>query len=434
MDRALGQLNRAQASWAQANRAEGLAGADRRLLTELVYGCVRRQRTLDWAIDQLAKKPATAQPPDLRTLLHLGLYQLRYLDQIPVSAAVDTTVKLAKANGFRGLSGFVNGLLRQYVRRGKTSGDPLIWPSDWAQRLALQQSYPDWIVDLWRSQLPDNQVEALAQWFNQAPTIDLRVNPLQRDLMEVKTALQAQGLMVQAMLPQALRLLGPTGPIHQLPGFEQGWWMVQDSSAQLVSHVVDPQPGEMIIDACAAPGGKATHLAELMGDQGTIWACDRTVSRLAKVRQNCQRLQLQSIQTLGADSREVDQFRGQADRVLLDVPCSNLGTLHRHADARWRQTPGTVQGLLTLQQQLLNQAATWVKPGGRLVYATCTLHPQENQSQVYGFLDRHPGWQLDPPQADFLQSYITPEGWLQVWPHRHHMDGFFVARLVYCPS
>ena len=440
---------------------------DRRLLTELVYGSIRRQRTLDALIDQLAKKPAQQQPADLRAILHLGLYQLRYLDQIPASAAVNTTVDLAKQNGFSGLTGFVNGLLRQYIRlaegesesrgqkaKGDIIGSPseevndsisrqkgifhdidplsfILYPSP-TDRLGILHSYPNWIINVWLEQLGLEATEQLCQWLNQSPHIDIRVNTLRASVETVEAAMQAAGIAVSRIphLPAALRLPASSGSIQQLPGFTEGWWIVQDSSAQLVSYLLDPQPGEVIVDACAAPGGKTMHIAELMHDRGTIWACDRAASRLKKLQQNSDRLGLQSIQLCEGDSRHLPQFIGQCDRVLVDAPCSGLGTLHRHADARWRQTPETVQQLTQLQTELLDQAALWVKPTGILVYATCTLHPAENEAIVQAFLQHHADWAIEPPQANSPPAaFATPDGWLQVWSHQHDMDGFFMARL-----
>ncbi|HEY9599814.1 MAG TPA: methyltransferase domain-containing protein, partial [Cyanophyceae cyanobacterium] len=231
-------------------------------------------------------------------------------------------------------------------------------------------------------------------------------------------------------LPQALRVTGGTGAIQNLPGFKEGWWTIQDSSAQLVSYLLDPQAGDTVIDACAAPGGKTTHIAELIGDEGTIWACDRAASRLKKVQQNAQRLQFKSIQTCTGDSRDFPQFQNTSDRVVLDAPCSGLGTLHRRPDIRWRVTPETVQELSVLQAELLEQAATWVKPGGVLVYATCTLHPQENEGIIQPFLERHSNWQIEPPPPNSpAVAFSTPQGWIKVWPHRYQMDGFFMVRL-----
>lgn len=410
-----------------------LGALDRRLLTELVYGSVRRQRTLDALIDQLGKKKASQQPPDLRIILHLGLYQLRYLNHIPASAAVNTTVELAKQNGFKGLTGFVNGLLRQYIRLAEQGADPLALPTDPAAKLGTLHSYPDWIVQMWLDQLDAAEAEQLCEWLNRPPHIDLRINPLRTSLEEVEAAMQAANIPVQRLphLPQALRLSESVGSIQALPGFAEGWWMVQDASAQLVSYLVDPQPGEVVIDACAAPGGKSIHLAELMQDQGTVWACDRTPSRLKKLQENAQRLNMQSIRVQTGDSRDQPQFKGVGDRVLLDAPCSGLGTLNRHADARWRQTPERVAELSLLQQELLESAITWLKPNGALVYATCTLHPQENEQVIARFLAQHPKWRIDPPIAQSpAAAFATREGWVKVWPQRQQMDGFFMVRLV----
>ncbi|GAB4477070.1 MAG: 16S rRNA (cytosine(967)-C(5))-methyltransferase [Elainellaceae cyanobacterium] len=416
-----------------------LSERDRRLTTELVYGCVRRRRTLDALISQFATKPADQQPPLLRLILHLGLYQIRYLSQIPASAAVDTTVDLAKTNGFGGLAGFVNGLLRQTLRQAaeRESGDPLDLPDDPVSRIGILHSMPDWLVQQWIAQFGEADAEQLCAWFNQPPSIDLRVNRLRASVEQVEAAMQAADVTVErrAGFPLALRLRSHRGPIPALLGYAEGWWSVQDASAQLVAALLDPQPGETVIDACAAPGGKTTHLAELMGDRGLIWAGDRSANRLKKVLQNAQRLQLTSIQICPGDSRTLTQFTGQADRVLLDAPCSGLGTLHRHADARWRQTPDSVQALAQLQAELLRHVATWVKPGGTLVYATCTLHPDENERVVQDFLAEHPSeepqWRIELLPADHPAArFQQPEGWLRILPHRHDLDGFFMAKLI----
>ncbi|PAX52910.1 16S rRNA (cytosine(967)-C(5))-methyltransferase [Brunnivagina elsteri] len=412
---------------------------DRRLVTELVYGCVRRQRTLDAIIDEIGKKKAHQQPKDLRTILHLGLYQLRYQERIPPSAAVNTTVELAKEFGFAKLTGVVNGMLRQYIRMSEGEEREFSFPfatQSITERLGIIHSFPDWIIDVWIQQFGLEETEKLCEWMNQTPTIDLRVNPLRSSVEEVEQAFADAGIALEKIpyLPQALRLVGSSGAIKNLPGFNEGWWTVQDSSAQLVGYLLDPQPGEVIIDACAAPGGKATHIAELMQDKGKIWACDKTASRLSKIEQNAERSQLKSIQTLSADSRNLPQFQNTADRVLLDVPCSGLGTLHRHADARWRQTPESVEELAKLQQELLLSTSKLVKPGGVLVYSTCTLHPVENENVIESFLITNPDWKIEPPSSNspvvnYCVNNCNEQGWLKVLPHQHNMDGFFMVRL-----
>jgi len=413
-----------------------LDGRDRALATELVYGCVRRRRALDATIDRLATKPADRQPPDLRALLHLGFYQLAYSDRIPVAAAVDTSVELAKRNGLSGLSGFVNGVMRQYIR---TYGDAAPAFSDITEpiaHLATRTSFPDWIVHHWVEQLGWDEAEQLCQTFDRAPQIHLRVNRRRTTREAILTQFADREIQAEAIagLPDGIRLLSGAGQIVKLPSYGEGLWTVQDGSAQLVTYLLDPQPGETIVDACAAPGGKTTHIAELMDDRGTVWACDRTPSRLKKVASNAARLGLGSINALGGDSRDRPQFVGQCDRVLVDAPCSGLGTLHRRADLRWRQTRDNAIELATLQGELLDAAATWLKPDGVLVYATCSIHEPENETVIQTFLDRHPDWRTVAPlggnPACAFRSHTSDiYDHLKLWPHRSGMDGFFMVRL-----
>jgi len=419
-----------------------LIPADRHLVSELVYGITRRRRTLDALIDCFAQRPAHKQPPDLRLILHLGLYQLAFLDQIPASAAIHTSVELARQMGLGSLTGVVNGILRAYQRQvlDQPEKDPLkpledTLPADPIQALGIRHSFPDWLVSLWWERLGPVETEQLCAWFNQPPHLDLRVNPLRADVNKVIQALAAAGIPALPIseVPGALRLQDHAGDITALPGFAQGWWSVQDASAQQVVHCLDPQPGERVIDCCAAPGGKTTQIAQHMQDRGEIWALDRHPHRLRRLEENRQRLGLSSIRPLAIDllslSAAADRVSGteslppaplppwqSADRVLLDAPCSGLGTLHRHADARWRQTPERIPELAHLQAQLLQVAARWLKPGGVLVYATCTLHPAENEEIIQAFLDSHPNWAAEGDP-------------LLIWPHRQDRDGFFIQRL-----
>ncbi len=409
-----------------------LKNNDRALVCELVYGIVRRKRTLDSLIDRLATKKADRQPPALRIILHLGLYQLRYVDRVPDSAAVNTSVELAKENGLNKLSGVVNGLLRQYIRLANGGEDPLKLPADPLTSLAVKYSFPDWILEIWRENLELEAIEKLCQWFNKPPAIDLRVNILITSIETVEAALVKAGVTVSRVphLPQTLRMVGGVGAIPKLPGFNEGWWTVQDSSAQLVSYLLDPQPGETVIDACAAPGGKTTHIAEIMGDKGTIWAVDRATKRLAKVEENARRLQLKSIQILSADSTSLSKFNNKADRVLVDAPCSGLGTLHRHPDIRWRQKPEQIEELVILQQKILDRSAAWVKPEGILVYATCTLNLRENERIIRSFLDYNPDWRIAMPDSNSpVAAFCDRHGMVKVWPHVRNMDGFFMVKL-----
>ncbi len=443
-------------------QANHLSAQDRGLVTELVYGCTRQRRILDAIIDHLAKKLAQDQAPELRAVLHLGLYQIGFLTQIPNGIAVHETVELAKLSGLKGLSGLVNGILRNYVRRLEASDQDGPWcfpePEDPVERLSTLHSYPHWIVQRWCDSLGPEAAEQLCQWFNQVPTLDLRVNQSRCDRPTVLQALQDTGAEAEAMpaLPQGIRVrkLGKseaTGrKVMELPGFKEGWWAVQDASAQLVSLLLDPQPGEIVVDACAAPGGKACHMGDLMGDNGCIIALDRTLSRLKKLRQNVQRFQLDSIRSLVLDACNWQKYTAvtddypeelaeifpdglpeSCDRLLLDVPCSGLGTLHRRADARWRQTPDNIAKITQLQRKILDATAPWVKPGGTLVYATCTINPPENLDLINAFLRDNPSWAIAPPPAHSIPAqFAKPNGTIEVWPHQHEMDGFFMVKMV----
>lgn len=397
-----------------------ISKSDRSLVTELVYGITRRQRTLDALIAEFTGKPTDKQPPDLRLILQIGTYQICFLDHIPNSAAVNTTVDLAKSQKLGGLSGLVNAVLRKVCQKQEQQ---TLYNN--IQDLGTLYSFPDWLIELWTQQFGQNETEELCQWFNRSPHIDLRVNILKITTPELIALFQTAGVEVTtfAAIPNALRLSSGVGNIPDLIGFSEGLWTVQDASAQLAALVLDPQPDDVVIDACAAPGGKTTHIAELMGDKGIIYACDRTESRLKKLQQNCDRLNLSSIQIRTGDSRELTFT---ADRVLLDVPCSGLGTLHRHADARWRQTTEESSKLAILQTELLNRAQTWVKLNGIMVYSTCTLHPAENEAVIEKFLVDHPNWQLMAPN---ITQFISDRPWSKILPHKHDMDGFFIAKL-----
>lgn len=407
-----------------------LATADRALATELAYGTIRQRRLLDGWLDALGKLPAQRQPPRLRWLLHLGLYQLLFSDRVPASAAVSTTVELAKSGGLARLAPVANALLRSALRLrdgGPASGigtEPwqgLELPADAAQCLALRRSLPDWLAALLLQWLPAEAAEAFALASNLPYSVDLRVNPLRASSEQLLADLRAAGLTVEPLpgLPLGLALQGRRGDLRLLPGFAAGQWCVQDRAAQRIASLLAPQSGQRVLDACAAPGGKSTHLAELMGDQGEIWAVDRSAARLERLRRNAARLGLGCIRTLAADAlvlaSEKPAWIGYFDRILLDAPCSGLGTLARHADARWRIEPQAIDALVKLQRSLLEALLPLLKPGGRLVYATCTVHPQENGEVIAAFLAGHPSWQL-----------LHQQQW---WPAPQAGDGFYAAVL-----
>jgi 16S rRNA (cytosine967-C5)-methyltransferase len=409
-----------------------LPESDRRLITELVYGCTRRQKTLEAVLQNFLQKPIAKLPPDLLIILQIGVYQLCFLDRIKPSAIVHTTVELVKENNLKGLSGFANGVMRS-ILRAKDKGDLLANIND----PASLYSYPEWLIELWQKEFGQEAIADICNWFNQTPHLDLRVNLLQATRDQVLAAFAEAKIEAMPIphLPDGIRVGQGAGDVSKLPKFKEGWWSVQDASAQLVTYLLDPQPNEIIIDACAAPGGKTTHISDRLKNTGTVYALDRLASRLKKVDQNTARLGITNVETIEVDAREFVELpegsiKPKCDRVLLDVPCSGLGTLHRHADARWRQTPDEPYKLAKTQAEILDRATTWVKPEGVIVYSTCTLHPAENEEVITQFLANHPDWQIAPPDADNPAAhFVSDRGWVKVLPHEHDMDGFFMVRL-----
>ena len=405
----------------RALRDQPLQGPDRGLATELAYGSIRRRRWLDAWLDRLGKVPALKQPPKLRWLLHLGLYQLFWMERIPASAAVNTSVELAKAVGLARLAPVVNGLLRAALR-ARDAGEVLAMPTDPAGSLALQHSLPEWFTALLLQWRGASGAAAVATACNQVPSLDLRINRLKTSPDQVVDALAAVEIATRpiAGCPDGLEVLAHSGDLRRWPGYETGDWSVQDRAAQRVAPLLAPAPGQRILDACAAPGGKASHLAELIGDQGELWAVDRSAGRLQRVAANAARLGIGCLQAIAADAAELastrPQWHGHFDGILIDAPCSGLGTLARHPDARWRITPEAIEGLLPLQAQLLKSLLPLLAPGGRLVYATCTVHPAENAEQIAALINTCPEWHRVSEQ----QSWPDPvEGG----------DGFYTAVL-----
>ena len=406
-----------------------LSPLDRGLVTELAYGAIRQRRLLDAWINAHARMVAERQPPPLRWLLHVGLYQILFSERVPVSAAVSTSVALARRIGLARLAPTVNAILRAVLRRREALPGPLApWdglslPADPAERLGLCHSLPPWLATALLAWLPAAGAEAFARAAATPPPLDLRINPARTDRATQQAAFAAAGVTAEPLPdhPLALTLPGRSGDLRALPGYREGHWCVQDRHAQAVVPLLAPRPGERILDACAAPGGKTTQIAECLRGQGELWAVDRSEARLRRVRANAERLgQLEGIGCLAADAGDLELLRpdwiGHFDAILLDAPCSGLGTLARHADARWRVTPALIEELLPVQSRLLEAIAPLLRPGGRVVYATCTVHPQENRGRIDAFLKGHPNWQLEQE--------------LQWWPGEGGGDGFYAARLA----
>jgi 16S rRNA (cytosine967-C5)-methyltransferase len=413
---------------ALADRA-GLGSRDRGLATELVLGTLRWQRRLDWALARASRRPLPALAPWVRALLRLTVYQLEFLDRIPPWAAVHEAVELAKARRSPGAAAFVNGVLRALA------GESRPWPVPSAESpveaLALRASQPTWLVERWWARYGPAEAEELALAMNTTPPVVVRANTLRLAVDAVAAALREAGAgpAPTQFAPEGLTLAEP-GDIRRLRAFCDGSVTVQDEAAILVGHALEPRPGETVADVCAAPGTKTTHLAALMANQGRIIAADPHAGRLELLREACARLgativepRLAEAETLAADLGPV------CDRVLVDAPCSNLGVLRRNPDGKWRRQPGDFATLVPTQAGILAAAAALVRPGGILVYATCSLEPEENEGVVAELRAHRPDMEPDPlPLAVPATCRAAPDV-LRMTPHRHGSDGFTAHRL-----
>jgi 16S rRNA (cytosine967-C5)-methyltransferase len=443
-------LERVQRTQAYADLAlhhalarSGLAAQERALATELVYGTLRWRGRLDFMLSQVLDRGLDELEPLVANTLRLGAYQIVFMDRIPSTAAVDQSVHCTRALGGERATGLVNACLRRLAREAgemalpELADDPLL-------HLTHALSLPGWIAERWLADYGPEDAAALARASNAAPPLTVRVNTMRttRDTLLEDLRTRFPEAAACELAPFGVRL-GRRGAVGHDPAFLAGSLTPQDEAAQLVICLLDPQPGERILDCCAAPGGKSTAIAERQADTGQVLALDRSPSRLRLVTRAASRLGLESIQTLACDAtRPLDDLPagpGQPaeragepfDRVLVDAPCSGLGTLRRNPDARWRVRPEDVAALAQLQAQILSRAAARVKPGGCLVYSTCTVLSEENEDRVHAFLETQPGFRLvaKAQLPESLAPVTSDEGFMRCWPHRHDADGFFAARL-----
>lgn len=418
-----------------------LDARDRAFVTELTYGTVRWQGQLDWVLSHFVERPLGSQHPIVRNVLRLAAYQIIHLPSIPVHAVCSEAVQLTKQyRATKHAAGFVNAVCRAVAKRWENLEAP-DRQTDPVQHLAVTTSHPPWLVERWIRQYGDDHATAYAKSNNEPAPIVLRTNRLRCTVDELIECLENEGVEVapSTVLPDAVRMKGG-GAIEQLQAFQRGLCTPQDESSQLVAIVLDPQPGQLIWDVCSAPGGKTTHLAERMGDQGTIWALDIHPARVRLVEQACRRLGVQSVKTLVGDARHIEGEPESAAAVLVDAPCSGSGVLRRRPDLRWARSEAALADLIQLQREILSAAATLVQPGGVLLYSTCSVDDAENSQNVDWFLARHSDFQPDPflnrlPAS--LQSTLSAEqkrqiqrGRLQLWPHLNDTDGFFIARMI----
>ncbi|AZK49029.1 16S rRNA (cytosine(967)-C(5))-methyltransferase RsmB [Paenibacillus lentus] len=426
-----------------ALQKSGLTGPEAGLATELVYGTISRKNTIDYYLDQFVAKGVVKLQPWVRNLLRLSFYQIFYLDRIPPHAAVNEAVNIAKRRGHQGISGMVNGVLRNVLRRKEELKLPEDMPS--VRRIALEHSHPEWLVSRWIEQYGEETAEAICRANNESPPVNVRVNGMQISRAELMHRMEEQGLKVAAsrVSPDGIIVLSG-GNMALTDWYRDGLLSIQDESSMLVAEAVDPKAGMTVLDCCAAPGGKTCHMAERMEGGGRVIANDIHPHKVKLIEDQAARLQLGNVQAQSGDALELDKrFAPESfDRILLDAPCSGLGVIRRKPDLKWVKTPEDISEIIKIQQDLLDRASVLLKPGGVLVYSTCTIEPGENEEVVKQFLSRHPEFEPAPKLAEWQrfsqevsrennQTGINTDSiGLQILPQHFHSDGFYIVRLM----
>jgi 16S rRNA (cytosine967-C5)-methyltransferase len=425
----------AYADIALRTQAVELDARDRALAMRLVYGTVQRRGTLDYVIERLTERAPEQLDAPLLAALRLGCYELLYLRGAPDHAVVADAVELAKGAG-RG-HGLVNAVLRRAAREGSALLAEL--RDDTPERAAVAHSHPPWIARLWWQELGATDARALLAFDNEPAELALRANTLLSDPSTLAEELAHSSPPVATrpdpQIPEALVVEGPVD-LRRLPQWHAGALLAQSRAAMLPGRALAPRSGERVLDLCAAPGGKSTHLAALMENDGEIVAVERNPRRAADLKRTVERLRASCVRVVLADAARPLQGEGQFDRVLVDPPCSGLGTLQARADLRWRISEQQVPELARKQAMILAAGAAAVRPGGLLVYSTCTISPYENERQIFDFMESNPDFSLDDLWEDAdrsaeprLGAPVMDGRAVLTLPHRDRTAGFFVARL-----
>jgi 16S rRNA (cytosine967-C5)-methyltransferase len=408
---------------------------DRSLVYQLVYGVLRWQGKIDWVLKQFSQPALEKLSPRTLFILRLGIFQLLFLSRIPVSAAVNESVKLAKSGPEPWTANFINAVLRS-LDRGRegisfpSRGTPVTY-------LAVNFSHPAWLVEHWIETFGFEKTLALCETNNQIPPYTIRVNTLKTSRAQLMKKIKptSQAVKTTCYSPVGIRIEGPKRPLIEEDLHQQGLFQIQDEASQLIAPIMDPQPGETILDLCAGAGGKTGHLAQWMNNQGHIWAVDLDSKKIKALKENAGRLGTGIIQGMTGDGLKVDLFSKRArmfDRILIDAPCSGWGVMGRNPDLKWRIGPKDGLRLSRLQNKFLQNGAGWLKPKGILVYCTCTLNREENQGVIENFLQENPDFFLEdvsPFLPGRARELVDAQGCYRTWPPTHRMDGFFAARL-----
>lgn len=398
---------------------------DRAFITRVSEGTIEYRLTVDAVLDQCSKVPVKKMKPVIRTILRMSVYQILWMDRIPDSAVCNEAVKLAVSRRFQGLKGFVNGVLRTVARRKKE----FVF-EDWT----LRYSMPGWLIDMWRSRYPAETVERMLQAFLEDAPTTVRCNLDRAPMEEIVESLEKQDVRVAAspLSSQAL-LLERYDYLERLEAFRKGWIQVQDVSSAFVGDVADPQPGDVVLDVCGAPGGKSLHIADKLKGTGQVVVRDLTEYKIRLVEDNLERTGFANIRAEVWDALEYDErWEAKADIVIADLPCSGLGIIGKKPDIKYQATEEKLAELAALQREILAVVSLYVKPGGKLIYSTCTIDPMENEKQREWFLGEFPfeSRSIEGLLGDAVQEETMKDGYVQLLPGKYPCDGFFIASFV----
>ena len=411
-----------------------LRDLDKGFITELVYGTVKWKLSIDWIIEQFSSIKIRKLSPWILNILRLGVYQLIYMDKIPESAACNESVNLSKRYGHAASSRYVNGVLRGIARNKGNIKYPEP-KEDFNLYLSVKYSHPKWMVDQWIERFGSSFTENLLKSNNITPDLIIRVNTLKASKEQLAESLRDEGVEVEnARYVEDAFIIKNSSSITKLKAFKDGWIQVQDESSMLVSKVLNPCPGDLVIDVCSAPGGKSTHIAQLMKNEGTVMARDIHDHKIKIINDAAKRLGQSIIKTEVFDASKLDEnYLGKADKVLVDAPCTGFGIIRRKPDIKWARNLNDKSEILELQKKILRVSSNYVKSGGVLVYSTCTIEPEENISMVEEFLKENKDFMLEdisPLLPEKLKKPEAAKGYIQLYPNVDEIDGFFMARLI----
>jgi len=417
------------------NDNPALSVKDKKLVFSICYGVIRWRGRLDWIIKKFSNVPIKKIDPKVLNILRIGIYQIVFLDRIPGSAAVNTSVELTKSFAPVWVVGFVNGILRKVSE----SHDAVKFPDAVKTpvlHLAAKKSFPKWLIERWLKKFGFKELERLCDKLNLIPAITLRTNTLKTNQKKLIKSLDGwvENQVPTQLAPDGVKCYKLKAPIFELDSFKDGWFQVQDEAAQLVSLFLNPEPGDRVLDAGAGFGGKTGHIAQLMKNTGHILAIDHSSTKLSDLQKGIKRLGITNVKTLNHDlNHKIDKRKtGTFKKVILDAPCSGLGVIRRNPDIKWSPFKMNLNAYQKKQISYLSNLAHVVEPSGLMVYAVCSVESEENENVVKLFLKKHPEFTIDSPPVFFMDKKISPliqkSAFYKTFPHQHDMDGFFAVR------